>query len=777
MRFAESHLKYFLEHNIEDSALIDALDASGLEVDEYQDNRTKLGKFVVAEVISVHSHPGADNLKLCNVYDGYQELQIVCGATNVRSGIKIVLAQIGAVIPNGDHQIKKSKIRGEVSHGMLCSGNELDISEDSDGILELNDGYKIGDCFFKCDRFFKISITPNRGDALSVLGIARNLYSVGIGRLLQERIDINKNRDSAQSNNVQVSIRDERCTSYSWCCIKNIKNDNSPQWLQDEVQKFGCKSISVVVDIANYIMMMYGQPMHVYDLDKIVGDIVIRSATHDEKFHGLDGKEYCLKNNELVVTDDANILGIAGILGGIDSACTKDTTNILIEAAVFCPTSVFLASRKNNISTESSHRFVHGINQDFQAKALCIAIDMLQDVCQSIEISHTLNIGKQYQEREIKFRMSLFSRIAGFILAKEKIHEILSRSGFILMNEDHDIINVIIPAWRNDITDEINIVEEIIRVYGIDNINAQPMMMNSVVLQNDDIQSKISQILRKRGMHENVSLAFGDSKIASKFGCMNPVIIQNPIHEERDTLIYSMLPNFVEIAQDNSARGIHDVSLFEIGMIYHQDTEELMASGMRYGYTCPRDVHKMRRKFDFFDIKGDFINAMSIFNIGDSALDFQLDVPDRYMNGRSATVELNGKIIGYCGELKKNLYSKIKSGIFCFELYLNRLSIRKIKKRSIMKYQKSERDFAFLVDRSVTAFDIIKAIQSCNLALVSDVKIFDIYEGDKIPHGKKSIAVNVIIQPKDKNVTNNEIRSIESSIEDVVYQKLCGVLR
>lgn len=766
MKFTFSWLKEHLSTNNSLEEILDRLNSIGFEVEQAQ----RLGeKFVVAEIIECMQHPNADRLMLCKVHDGKDELQIVCGAANARSGIKVVLAQIGAIIPNGNFEIKKSKIRGCESHGMMCSADELEIQGSKDGIIELDDNYKVGEPF-QIDPVIEIAVTPNRGDALSVYGVARDLAAAGIGEL--KRLSFNKSHPKI-GNRFKVSIEDlEKCGNYCLAYIENIKNSESPKWLSDKLESIGMKSISAVVDTANYIMLTYGTPMHVYDADKISGnELVIESCSEREDFHAIDGNNYKIPAGALVICDSEKIQCIAGIIGGKSSECTLETKNIILECANFNHVDIAVAKQKLGVNTESAYRFERQIDNEMVRIAIGVATNLILEACGG-SCAGIEQKTAETKQKTIEFNPQQFERITGIKISDEKIIEILTNLGYEIL-EDKSLWKIKIPSWRNDITTQNCIIEETLRIYGYDKILETPFHREKTIVYKDSNKELLRKLMISRGFAEVISWSFMDEK--KNVEDLGLIKIKNPIAKNLNIMRPSIVYNLHEIAQGNRRNGVKNVRVFEIGPVYKEDNKEIETlTGLRAGKSAPRNIYSDSHEMDFFDVKADFLAIMHLLNIKNYNLS-GAGAPKYYHPGRSATVTLNKKIIGFIGELHPRVAGNER--ISAFELFADNLpEADRRTQNTISKYPQVERDFAFVFDRNLNLQDIINLIQSCS-KLIKRVDLFDKYEDNELYSGKISLAFMVVMEDVEKTLDSDTINKISDLIIEKVSKTFNAILR
>lgn len=792
MRFTLSWLKQFLDTDASLEEIVAALTNIGFEVENVSDKATMLSCFEVAEIIEATAHPDASKLQICKVKAQAGILQIVCGASNARAGIKVVLANVGAIIPNGQFTIKASKIRGVDSCGMLCSADELGLGNDSEGIIELDDDAIIGDKIAAYlgvdDPVIHVNITPNRADGLGVYGIARDLAAFTIGTLKTPRIpSINENFKTSYN----LSVNDQAaCPLFGIREIKGIKNIQSPKWLKNLLENIGIGSISAVVDVTNYICYSFGQPMHAYDSAKIKGGLAVSHLASDKVFNALNGKEYNLTAGDIVIGDEEKLHCLAGIIGGADSAVTEDTKSILLEAAVFNPKSIMKSGRRLAIDTDSRYRFERNVDQEFTLKALDFATGLILEICGGVP-SELISVGDdKLPQRNLEFPIDFLRLKTNLHLPKQEILMILEKLGFNYI-KNNDLINIKIPSWRYDVSIKEDIVEEIARIYGYDNITPEPLPSINTVARIIPAPCKrlfdIKRLLASCGYDEVISWSFMDSQVASMFTeIKEELMLENPISSDLDYMRPTILPNLLTICRKNINRSISDLALFEVGPVFHDTTEIVInhACGVRIGHTSSKNAHNDRRLYDVFDIKADITVILGYIGLEIEKCQIKSEAPRYYHPTRSAALYLGKNLLGYFGQVHPLILKKldIEKDVFAFELNINSLPFSKNKfgKRSdyiISNYQSVARDYAFIVDQSCAAGALLSFIANIDKKLIHSVELFDIYSGDKVGIGKKSLAFSVILQAQDKTLGQEEINIVNKKIIEAIEQKFNGILR
>ena len=801
MKFTIRWLKEHLDTKCQDKEIIEKLTDIGLEVESYEKINSDLDNFKVAKIINTEQHPNADRLRVCEVDIGEQNtVKVVCGAPNAKKDLLTVYAGPGSIIPKNNMKLSISKIRGVTSYGMLCSESELNISKESEGIAELKISRfsdKIGKNFFKNDseKVIDLSITPNRPDCLGVRGVARDLAAAGAGKL---KNILNKNIKKNGSQHIKISIskdKNQGCTIFGSCLIKGVSNKDSPQWLKDKIVSLGQKPISAIVDITNYVMIDLNRPLHAYDADKIDKEIIVRNSKKGETFEGLDKKEYRLDDDMCVISDMSGVLGLGGVIGGTRSGTEFNTKNILLESAYFLPKSIRKTAKLLSIDTDAKYRFERGIDPNSIELGLTKAANLITEICGG-KVSK-LDVQKTQKDKinKIKFNISMLEKIAGFKVKDKEIFKILTDLGF-KISKMKSVLMLKVPSWRPDITQPIDIVEEVVRIKGYNNIKTLEPEKNRI---KDTLnkQQKLFHFLQRsvasKGYYETVTWSFTDSKINQLFKeSYKEIKIVNPISSDLNVLRNSIFPNLIYYLKKNLDRGFKDVSLFEIGPIFegNQPGEQLTIIGaIKSGKISRLNWNEKDRIVDVFDAKKDVIQTLIEAGFDKKSYFIRDKSPSYYHPGKSGSVYLNKDDIdpvAYFGEIHPNIIKKLDiktEALVSFEIFLDRLKDNKIKIKDkkpnfeYSDYQKSERDFAFVVDKNFKAQDLIEIISSIDKDLIKTVKIFDIYEGENIPHDKKSIALNVTIQSSEKTLDENDLEKINNLIILTVETKSGAKIR
>ena len=792
MKFTLSWLKQHLETNSDIETILKKLTNIGLEVESSYNPSEALNGFIAAKIISTKPHPDADRLQLCLIDTGTEEIEIVCGAKNAKEGLTTIYAPVGSTIPSSGMKLKKAKIRGIESSGMLCSEKELNLGDDSEGITELSDQISPGTSISKAldinDTYVEIAITPNRPDCLGIRGIARDLAAAGLGELIKEK----QIKISTSKENLPVFIDAENnfegCTIFAGRLIKNITNNQSPDWLVKRLESIGIKSINCLVDITNFINFDRGRPLHVYDANKINNKIGARDAKVGEKILALDGKDYELKPGMCVIADNEKVLGIGGVMGGNESGSTIETNDVFIESAYFDPIKTALSGRALNIISDSRYRFERGVDPEYVIEGLNLATQMILDLCggEAGEISLVDNL--KFQPKKIKFDPKLVNKLTGIEIPNDKIVKILESLGFDISNS----WNVVVPSWRPDIYGEADLVEEIVRIFGLDNIESEPLLNldqpTKPILTKKQKQIKmIKRSIASKGLMETISYSFINNKESINFGGGSSSLkIVNPISDELSEMRPTPLASLVSIADENFKKGYTDIGIFEVGPGFlgvEQDEQITIASGLRIGTHRSESSGKDWQGFQkvsVFDAKEDVISVLELLNLNLESHKVERTAPDHYHPGRSGQIVTGGgDILASFGELHpKIIKTKDFKVAVAFEIYIDAINKQKIKSNlkiapEISNLQPLKRDFSFVVSSDIEAQTIINAAKQSDQSFIKDVKIFDQFLGEN----EKSIAIEVIIQPKEVTLTDEQIESISKKIIKSVEDKTKGKLR
>jgi phenylalanyl-tRNA synthetase beta chain len=784
MKFTLSWLKDYLDTSANLNGIVEGLIGVGLEVEEVSDKTKLLAPFKVAYVQEAIKHPNADKLRLCKVETDQGVIQVVCGAPNARTGMKGIVALPGAFIPGTGITLEKGMIRGQESQGMLCSERELLISDEHNGIIDLDGDWPIGTPAVKAlgldDPMIYIKVTPNRPDALGIYGIARDLAAKGLGKL--KPLDV-KPVEGKFKSPINVSLEFDGdakpCPLFVGRYFRNVRNGPSPAWLQKRLRAIGLRPISTLVDITNYITFAYARPLHVFDADKVKGNIRARMARDGESLAALDGKTYALTSAMTVIADNAGPEGIAGIIGGELTGCSEATTNVFLEAAYFDPLRTATTGRKLGINSDARYRFERGVDPAFTPMGAEIATRMILELCGG-EASEIVIAGKVPEaSRSYVLRKNRVKALGGLDLPLADQKRILVNLGF-GVTEVSEGLDCAVPSWRPDVHGEADLVEEVCRIHGLDRIPPAPMDRPSAIAKPvlNTLQKRMlsaRRTLSERGFNEAVTYAFLPEEHAILFGNgqrNRELVLANPISSELSDMRPSLLPNLIAAAARNMKRGILDIALCEVGHAYAGDKptdETLRAGGVRRGDAVSRQWHGGNRTVDAFDAKADALAVLEAAGANINSLQIVAGAPPWFHPGRSGTIQMGpqNKLAAF-GEIHPRVLQAMdaKGPLVAFEIVLNAIPVPKSAKAtraalSVHDLLPVRRDFAFVVDQGVEAEKLVKAAKSADKVLIADAQIFDVFELDG---GRRSLALEVTLQPRDKTLTDEEIESVSQKV-------------
>ncbi|MCW5720925.1 MAG: phenylalanine--tRNA ligase subunit beta [Devosia sp.] len=806
MKFTLDWLKEHLDTTASAEEIGKALTMIGLELESMQSQGAALEKFVVAHVVEAKPHPNSDHLNLCKVDAGTGELiDVVCGAPNARTGLKSVFAFPGTYIPGKDFELKAGVvIRGTPSNGMLCSAAELELSNDHDGIIELAEDAPVGAKYVDYAGLdgvvFDISITPNRGDATGVYGIARDLAAFGLGTLRQTDFSpVPSKGKSPIAPLPQQFSADEPKTirKFAGRYIANVTNGPSPDWLQQRLRAVGLRPINTVVDITNLVSLGWGRPLHAYDADKIDGEIVLRNA-RNETFDALDNKVYTLDQTMTVIADDSGPLCLGGIMGGIRSGVTEETKNVFMECASWDPELVARAGRKTGIVSDARYRLERSVDPALTEPGMELATRLVLQLCGGEPMEPAISGDDVFANTVVEFPLSEVKRLTGLEVSDERIEAILASLGFVVAGSG-PVRSVKVPSWRPDVTQKADLVEEVMRMVGVDNVPVEPLTrLNHVaprMLTTIQNRRRIARrALAARGLDEAVTWSFISHEDATRFGGGSPDRqLANAIASDMTDMRPSLLPGLIAGARRNANRGFADVALFEVGQIFLSDAPEgqhTYASGIRTGTAkltgAGRHWSGKAETVGVFDAKADLAAVLDALGVDIEKVQVLPEAAAWSHPGRGGRIALGPKVsLGWFGELHPALAAEldIDFPLVAFEIDLDALpEARKKATRTkpalaLSQFQPVSRDFAFVMDRGVTAAAILKAARGADKGLISDVGIFDVFEGSHVGEGKKSVAIEVTLQPRDKTLTDEDIEKVSAAIVAAVTKTTGGELR
>ena len=799
MIITHSWLKEHLNTKANEAKTIEQLTSIGLEVEGIKESKGELSEFKIVKILKTEKHPNADKLKVCEVtLDGKKVIKVVCGAPNAREGLLTIYAPPGAIIPKSNFKLKVTKIRGVESSGMLCSASELNLSTESDGIIELkNKDNEIGKSYFKnkVEKAIDISITPNRADCLGVRGIARDLAASGFGTLIKPKKKILK-QSFAQPIKVSISKnKNQGSLAFGSCYIKNINNKESPSWLKDKIIVLGLKPISAVVDITNYVMFDRNRPLHAYNADKINKEIIVRNSKLGENFEALDNKNYKLQNDMCVISDKSGVLGLGGIIGGTSTSIELDTKNILLESAYFLPVSIRKTAKVLNINTDAKYRFERGIDPNSIKEGLEIAAALIIKICGGSASKFSITGSVIQKKKIITLDIEKFKKVIGISISIVEANKILISLGCKIKNSKK-ILKVEIPTWRPDITQDIDLIEELIRIKGFDKIeliDPEKKRNKDTLNFNQKLFHLSQRALASKGYLEAITWSFTDSKIDKQFAKEEKEIkIFNPISSDLDVLRRSIFSNLIIYLKKNQDRGNEDISFFEVGPVFfgkNPGEQQIVVGGLRSGLVNRKSWLEKSRNVDVFDVKRDVISTLIDLGLEESDLFISNNTKDCYHPGRSGSVNLKskkGSHLAYFGELHPAIITNFdfkEKNIFGLEIFLKNIpkpnkKVRVSKKNYITSdFQKSERDFAFVIDKFFKVGELENIIKTIDDNIIKKVITFDVFEGQNIPEGKKSVAINVVIQSQDKTLSESDLDQISQKIINTVKEKTGATIR
>ena len=801
MKFTLSWLKDHLDTDATLDEIADALNRVGLEV-EGVDDRAALMPFTIAEVLSAEKHPDADKLQVLSVDTGSGEpVQVVCGAPNARAGMKGAFAPPGTYVPGIDVTLSVGNIRGVESRGMMCSERELELSDAHEGIIDLPADAPVGTPFARyaglADAAIEIAITPNRPDALGVSGIARDLAAVGLGTIRTPEVERIAGEGPCPVS-VDLSEANEFCLAFGLRLVRGVRNGPSPDWMQRRLRAIGLRPISALVDITNYVTFDRGRPLHVFDAAKVHGNLEVRPARDGETMTGLDGKEYVLTPETYVIADDEGPESLAGIMGGEASGVTAETADVLIESALWDPLTIARTGRRLGVQTDARYRFERGVDPAFLEPGLDLATRMVLDLCGGEATERSVAGAVPDGTKTVEFPTSEVKRLTGLDVEPERMRAILAAIGF-QAEGDGPVWTVRVPSWRPDIAGKADIVEEIMRIHGVDGIEPEPLPplsgVGQRVLTTGQVRARqVRRSLAARGMSECVSYSFIPGAYAEAFGGGSKTLqLANPIAADLSHMRPSLLPSLLMAARRNVARGAGDLALFEVSHIYRGDEpadQRRTAAGLRRGTArlenCGRHWSGAASAVDVFDAREDALAALAAAGLDVFKVQIETGAPDWYHPGRSGRIMLGPKnTLGHFGVVHPRTLEAfdLAGPVAAFEIDLDavpesrRRATRSKGALDISNMQPARRDFAFELDRDVPAAQVVRAAQGADKSLVQDVRVFDLFEGGRLGENRKSLAIEVTLQPKTATLTEAEIEAVSAKIVAQVEEATGGLLR
>lgn len=796
MLISKKWLKEFVDFDISTAELADALTLTGSNVEGIDYLASDIKNVVVGKILEILPHPNADKLVICKVNVGKEDIQIVTGAPNIEVGQKVAVALDGAILP-GDMKIRKGKLRGELSEGMLCSFEELkldrfgSIDDEVDGIIVLDEklasGLSIDEALELKDDVIEFEITSNRPDCLSLIGMAKEAASTLDLEYKDVKVELSKSGGEAQ-NFVDVLVDNENlCKRYCARVVKDIVIEPSPRWLRRRLAASGVRPINNIVDITNYVMLELGQPMHAFDLDKVEGGtIIVRDAKKDEKLITLDDKKRILDESMLIIADKNKAIGIAGVMGGLNTEITKETRNIVLESAHFDGGSVRSTSKKLALRSEASSRFEKGVDIVNVEKAIDRAVQLIEELGAGSVVEGKLDVlNTSLSPKIVEAKWARINELLGLELTADEIARILNSLNLKTL-VDKDIIKVTVPSFRLDIEGVADLAEEVARIYGYDNI-PNTLMEGSVAkgyyTDEQNMVNEVKETLVALGLFEIVTYSFYSPEVYGRIGYSkedypDTVRIENPLGEDQSAMRTSMIPGLLEVLARNKNRSIDDYKVFEIGNIFIPKSLPLKE--------LPDEISTLSiggygDNFDFFELKGKLTYLFNEFNIGDK-IEFKSSNHPSFHPGKTAMILLDGEKLGYIGEIHPKVCEnyEIDSSIVLseinFSLFLEKASLDKSYSQ-LPRYPAVERDLAIIVSKDIQFSKLLKIIKEKGVPFLSDVELFDIYEGKQIPEGSRSLAFSLKYRDPDRTLTDQDINPVHDAIIEALEKDLSADLR
>ncbi len=806
MKFTLSWLKEHLETDATLDQICERLTAIGLEVEDV-DDKAAYRPFVIAKVVSAEKHPSADRLKVLMVDAGDgKPVQVVCGAPNARAGLVGALARPGTYVPGIDVTLAVGNIRGVESHGMMCSEKELDMSDNHEGIIDLPEDAPVGTPFASYagldDPVIEINLTPNRPDCTSIHGIARDLAAARLGTL-KPRAKPSFKTEGETSVGLRILLDDERlCPGFGLRLVRGVRNGSSPVWMQQRLKAIGLRPINALVDITNYMTFDQGRPMHVFDAAKVKGGLTVRRALEGETILALDTREYKLGPNNVVISDEKGIESIGGIMGGEHSGCDENTTDVLIESALWDPINIAKTGRSLGIITDARYRFERGVDPEYMVPGLERTTELVLQLCGGTAAEAKVVGYKGHQPKVIDFPFSEVKRLTGLEVSTEESRQILTRLGF-TMQGDGERVSVTVPSWRPDVDGKADLVEEVMRIHGVDQIRPEPIdklsSVNARILTTLQVRTRTAKrALASRGMLEAVTWSFIPEDQARLFGGgQRELKLANPIAADMSDMRPSLLPGLLTAAQRNADKGFGDVAIFEVSGTYENDKPEgqrRVAGGVRRGTASLNGSGRLwsnsakggGKPVDVFDAKADALAVVEACGLPMGNVQIEKGAPEWYHPGRSGTIKMGPKVVlGYFGEFHPKMLGALDvSGALCgFEVFLDAMPDPKKKATrtkpplELSPFQVVKRDFAFVVGSEVEAGSVVKAAVTADRKLITGVNVFDVFEGASLGEGRKSVAIEVLIQPFERTLTDEDFEALTAKIVANVEKTTGGVLR
>jgi len=794
MIISESWLREWVDSGLTTEELAASLTMAGLEVDGIEPVARDFSGIIVAEVRQVTQHPDANKLRVCSVFDGEHEQQVVCGAPNVVSGMKAPFAMVGATIKteqNKPLKITKAKLRGVESHGMLCSAEELGLEESSDGLMELPSSAPVGQdirAYLRLsDSMIELDLTPNRGDCLGVRGIAREVGVLSGKEVCEPAVNAVK---PVHTEEFPVTISaTEACPRYLGRLIRNVKlNASTPLWMQEKLRRSGLRSIDPIVDVTNFVLIELGQPMHAFDFDKLSGKICVRMADDGETITLLDGKEIALTGDTLVIADAEKPVAMAGVMGGLASAVSNVTEHVFLECAFFAPLSIAGRARAYGLHTDASHRYERGVDFELQHRAMERATELLLDIVGGEPGPITEAIGRLPERNIVRLRFASIKKDLGVTIRAQDVLDILSRLGFAITAQNKESIQVEVPSYRFDVSIEADLIEELARIFGYDNIPQTAGLKSQRFPKSSETTIETNRLrdhLVALGYQEIISYSFIDPALSELItGSQQAIPLQNPISEEMGMMRCSLVPGLLLSYQHNANRQHERLRLFETGLVFQRKREEIQqearVGGLIAGSQLPKSWSNGREMLDFYDLKGD-VEVLLGLGGKTGQLSFFPAAESGYHPGQCAEIRnLEGGRVGVLGTLHPAIQRKLGLGqsIFVFELSLDSLlEARMPHVEALSKYPEVQRDMAIVIDQAVSADSISNLVRASAGEFLTDLRIFDVYQGDAINQGQKSVALGLTWQHPSRTLSDEEVTAIIGNCVNALQEQFNADLR
>lgn len=789
MKLSKNFVKDYVDIDVDIKTLAEDMTKVGNEYDS-AGKLLEATKLVVGEVKECKMHPDSDHLHVCKVDVGSEILDIVCGAPNVREGLKVIVALDGAELPGGT--IKKGMIRGQVSNGMLCSMAELGLEhkfldeEDKTGIHELPTDAPVGADAIKYmemdDEVIDFDLTANRGDLLSILGMAYEISAIYDKKVKDIDLSFSENEENI-NNEFEIEVNTDNCSIFLAKKVKNIEIKESPDFIRNRLIASGIRPINNVVDISNYVMLETGQPLHFYDADKLKGMLEVRMANDGEKLITLDGIERTLKIDDIVISDGERSIGLAGVMGGLDTEITDNTKNVIIESAIFDPIKVRMTS-KEILRSEASSRFEKGLDPNRTYMAIKRACHMLEKYAGAEVVGDIVKYDTtDLADKKIEITFENINRILGMDISNESILDVFRRLGFKYLLKDDKTVVVEVPRRRGDITIKEDLIEEVGRIYGVDNIKGKLPDIKPKEGSYDKVTRGIRNKMIDLGLNETLSYILVNDKEAKMFTKDDTELVKllDPMTEDRNTLRHSIIPSLLKIYEYNKARSVKDVSIFEIGKAFYKMQDEY-GENTKIAALMTGDYYlgiENKKQVNFYVIKGIVEELLDYLGYAGrySFVVNEEKIPDELHPGQAAQISVNNDVVGIIGRIHPAIS---KENVYIFEIDLDKLLAKKVGKmkyKEISKYPSVNKDLALVVDKNITSKEIEMNIKKAGGSLLTNIKVFDVYEGIGIPEGKKSVAYALTFEKSDRTLTDEEINNAMDKIIELVEKKMDATLR